>query len=334
MSFIDETQIRVMSGKGGDGCASFRRERHVPFGGPDGGDGGKGGDIVLVATRRRNTLRELRGHAIWKAKAGTPGMPRNCTGAKAKDVEIFVPVGTRILGKDGEQLIDLIEDEQRWIACKGGRGGLGNTRFKSSVNRAPRKATLGKPGEEKILNLELLLMADVGLLGFPNAGKSTLISSLSSAKPKIASYPFTTLAPSLGVVELGMDGTFVMADIPGLIEGAAEGLGLGHQFLRHVRRSRILLHLLSVGPDETEDIFHRYRVIRKELEKFDPSLAKRREFVALTKIDLISEQETETLRETFQARYPDTVVSCISSAQRRGLKELKYTLWNSLQDDT
>jgi GTP-binding protein len=222
MRFIDEAKISVQSGTGGDGCSSFRRERHVPFGGPDGGNGGRGGDVILVATNRKNTLQELRGHAIWKAKSGSQGSPRNCTGAAAKSVIIYVPCGTRIFDDStNEQLIDLTDDGQSWVSAKGGNGGLGNLCFKSSVNRAPRRFTQGKPGEVKKLRLELILMADIGLLGFPNAGKSTLISRISAAKPKVADYPFTTLVPSLGVVDMGIEGSFVVADIPGLIRGAS-----------------------------------------------------------------------------------------------------------------
>ena len=331
MKFIDEVEISVKSGKGGDGCCSFRRERYVPFGGPDGGDGGRGGDIIITATKQRNTLQEFRGHSIWKAKPGQGGGPRKCTGASGQSIEIQVPVGTRIYDANSdEQLIDLIEDGQSWIACKGGRGGLGNTHFKSSTNRAPRKTTLGKESEEKKLRLELLLLADVGLLGYPNAGKSTLISCMSSAKPKIANYPFTTLKPSLGVVEIGYEGTFVMADIPGLIEGAAQGHGLGLQFLRHVRRSKVLLHLLSVSPTEDTSITERYRIIRSELKQFDEELNTRPEFVALSKVDLISEEECRVLVQEFQNHFPDVHPFLISSAQNKGLKELRYALWNHL----
>ena len=216
MRFIDEARIHVHSGKGGDGCASFRRERFVPFGGPDGADGGRGGDVILEATSRKNTLQHLRGKSIWKARSGQPGRTRNCTGACADPVIVPVPVGTRVYcDESGEQLMDLTEDGQTWVAAKGGARGLGNLRFKSSVNRAPTRFTHGKPGEDRRLRLELLLMADVGLLGFPNAGKSTLISRISAARPKVADYPFTTLAPSLGVVDMGIDGAFTVADIPG-----------------------------------------------------------------------------------------------------------------------
>ena len=229
MKFIDEVQIVVESGKGGDGCSSFRREMHVAFGGPDGGDGGTGGDVILKTTRRKNTLLDLRSRPIWKAKSGVPGRPKKCTGAKGKSIEITVPVGTRVYDQQtGEQIIDLVDDEQQFVVAKGGKGGLGNIHFKSSTNRAPRKSTPGKPGEQKHLRLELLLMAEVGLLGYPNAGKSTFIRCVSAARPKVADYPFTTLAPKLGVVDMGIDGAYTIADIPGLIKGASDGIGLGH----------------------------------------------------------------------------------------------------------
>ena len=333
MAFIDEVTIQVVSGKGGDGCCSFRRERYVPFGGPDGGDGGKGGSIVFIATDQRTTLRHLRGKAIWKAKSGEQGGANQCTGRGAEDVEIPIPIGTRIYdAHTGEQIIDITENGQRWVACEGGRGGLGNIHFKTSTNRAPRKTTNGKPAIERTLALELMLMADVGLLGYPNAGKSTLISCMSGAKPKIASYPFTTLAPSLGVVDIGFEGAFVMADIPGLIEGAAEGQGLGHQFLRHVRRSRILLHMISVCPTERESIVDRYRIIREELARFDPLLCTRPEMVTLTKCDLIDKVRFEEIRSEFSAAYPDKKLYYISSIENKGLEKLKYTLWSLVQD--
>ena len=321
-----------MSGKGGDGCSSFRREKHVPFGGPDGGDGGRGGDVVLVATRRRTTLLELRGHSIWKARSGEPGRTRNCRGACADSIRISVPVGTRVFdARSGEQLVDLVADGEEWIAAKGGFGGLGNTRFKSSVNRAPRRFTPGKPGEERFLRLELLLMADIGLLGFPNAGKSTLISKVSAARPKVAGYPFTTLAPSLGVVDMGIEGTYVVADIPGLIPGASEGAGLGHQFLRHVGRTRVLLHLLSLEPGESMGPLERYKAIRHELEAFDSDLCAKSEIVVLTKTDLFPPEEVEKMLGDVRAALPDRSVWAISSATGEGVRDLKNGLWRLLQ---
>jgi GTP-binding protein len=331
MRFIDEAKLHVSSGKGGDGCASFRRERFVPFGGPDGGDGGRGGSVVLIATDNRTTLRHLRGRPIWKAKPGHQGGPNKCTGRSSEDIEIPIPVGTRIFdASSGEILVDITEDGQQWVACTGGRGGLGNVHFKTSTNRAPRKTTFGKPAEEKRLRLELMLMADVGLLGYPNAGKSTLISCMSGAHPKIASYPFTTLAPSLGVVDIGFEGSFVMADIPGLIEGAADGHGLGHQFLRHVRRSRVLLHMLSVCPDEPVSVLERYRIIRKELNRFDPELSLRPELITLTKCDLIDRETRKKLKADFLEQYPESKLFSISSIEKKGLEHLKYALWNCI----
>ena len=337
MRFVDEVRISVKSGKGGDGAVSFRRERLVPFGGPDGGDGGKGGDVVIIATNRRSSLLELRGHALWKADNGVGGGKKNCKGASAKRVEIFVPVGTRIYDeKTGEQIIDLIDHEQEWLAAKGGYGGLGNTRFTSSVNQAPRKFTYGKPGEERQLRLELILMADVGLLGYPNAGKSTLISSISAAKPKVADYPFTTLVPSLGVVDMGVSGTFVVADIPGLIEGAAQGVGLGLQFLRHVQRNRLLLHLVSLGEDENVEPEERYRILRNELVEFDTEIADKPEIVVLTKIDIASQERQEKVRTAIQKQMEEegreTMIFTISSATNMGLQTLKNEIFKLLQE--
>ena len=337
MRFVDEVSILVKSGKGGDGTVSFRRERFIPFGGPNGGDGGKGGDVILIATRRRSSLLELRGHAIWKADSGVSGGRNNCKGASAKHVEIYVPVGTRIYDANtNEQIIDLVDDGQEWVAAKGGYGGLGNTRFTSSVNQAPRKFTYGKPGEERKLRLELILMADVGLLGYPNAGKSTLISSISAAKPKVAGYPFTTLVPSLGVVDMGIDGSFVVADIPGLIEGASQGVGLGLQFLRHVQRNRLLLHLVSLGEDEDLEPVERYCILRKELEVFDLEVAKKPEIIVLTKFDVVDEQYCEEVRQKIQEHLDknglDSVILNISSATNLGLLQLKQEIFSQLKD--
>ena len=337
MRFVDEARIIVKSGKGGDGVVSFRRERFIPFGGPDGGDGGKGGDIVIIATRHRSSLLELRGHAIWKAENGTKGGKKNCKGASAQRVELFVPVGTRIFDDEtGEQIIDLIENDQEWVAAKGGYGGLGNTRFTSSVNQAPRKFTYGKPGEERKLRMELILMADVGLLGYPNAGKSTFISSISAARPKVADYPFTTLVPSLGVVDMGIEGSFVVADIPGLIEGAAEGVGLGLQFLRHVERNRLLLHLVSLGEDEDVEPIERYRILRKELLAFDEKITEKPEIIVLTKADISNPDRYEEIYKTFEEELQETDRSAaifkISSATRLGLQDLKHEIFQQLQE--
>ena len=331
MKFIDEVQIVVESGKGGDGCSSFRREMHVAFGGPDGGDGGTGGDVILKTTRRKNTLLDLRSRPIWKAKSGVPGRPKKCTGAKGKSIEITVPVGTRVYDQQtGEQIIDLVDDEQQFVVAKGGKGGLGNIHFKSSTNRAPRKSTPGKPGEQKHLRLELLLMAEVGLLGYPNAGKSTFIRCVSAARPKVADYPFTTLAPKLGVVDMGIDGAYTIADIPGLIKGASDGIGLGHQFLRHVQRTRMLLHLISMGPDESLNPVDRYENIRKELQKYDEELSEKREIIALTKADLVDEEEREIVIELLREKVGEQAIFVLSSISLEGVEEVKNYIWQCI----
>jgi len=292
MKFIDETEIDIAAGAGGGGCVSFRREKYVPFGGPNGGDGGHGGDVILVASRHIGTLHKLRRRPRWEASDGERGRSRQQTGACGGHLEIPVPVGTRVIdARSGEQLCDLVTDGERFVAAKGGAAGRGNLSFKTSTNRTPRKSTPGQPGESRRLRLELVLLADVGLLGFPNAGKSTLISRISAARPKIADYPFTTLVPQLGVVQYGRGESFVVADIPGLISGAAEGHGLGHRFLRHVRRTRILLHMLSLGHDEQISVTERYTTIRRELAAFDPALAERPELVVLSKMELLAPDE-------------------------------------------
>ncbi|MEL6346448.1 MAG: Obg family GTPase CgtA [Myxococcota bacterium] len=334
MRFIDEVTIRVQSGAGGNGCASFRREKFVPFGGPDGGDGGRGGDVALVATLRTNTLLELRGHAIWKARRGAHGSGSRKNGAWADAVEIRVPVGTRVFDAEtGDVLMDLVEDGQRWVAAKGGKGGLGNIHFKSSTNRAPRKATPGQPGEERMLRLELMLMADVGLLGFPNAGKSTFISRVSAAKPRIAGYPFTTLTPNLGVVDMGVDGAFVIADIPGLVRGASDGVGLGLRFLKHVQRTKILLHLVSLGQEEVEAVVDRYAAIREELHKFDPELAKRDEVILLTKADLVSDRDAQAAVDALAAASEHRIFVA-SAVSGRGLRPIIGHLWQLLRGES
>ena len=318
----------MASGCGGDGRSSFRREKHVLYGGPDGGDGGRGGDVILEGDEGRNTLIELRGHAIWRAKAGEQGGGSRKTGACADPVVVRVPVGTRVFDEaTGLQIGDITFHGQLLVAAKGGAPGLGNVHFKSSRNRAPRKFTPGKPGEEFRLRLELMLMADVGLLGFPNAGKSTLIRSVSAARPKVGDYPFTTRVPSLGVVKMG-DDSFVMADIPGLIEGAADGAGMGHQFLRHVKRTRVLLHLLSLGSDELHSPGERYTAIRKELMAFDAALSGREEIIALTKIDLVDEDEiAEARAEVAQVsgRDPEEI-HLLSAPTQSGTKQLLRTI--------
>jgi GTP-binding protein len=333
MRFIDEVQVHVASGKGGDGALAFRREKYVAFGGPSGGDGGKGGDVRIVATARRSTLLELRGHAIWRAEEGERGGARQMTGAAGADAVLEVPVGTRVFDEATGLLVgDLARDGDQLVVCRGGDGGFGNEHFKTATNRAPRKTTPGWPGQDRRLRLELMLMADVGLLGFPNAGKSTLISRISAARPKVADYPFTTLVPNLGVVDMGVDGSFVVADIPGLIEGAAEGAGLGHQFLRHVARTRLLLHLLSVSPDEALSPAERYAVIRRELGRYDGELLDRPELIVLTKLDTIPPEQRTAVARSVRKAAPDRRIVRISCATGLGVEELKKLLFQLVQE--
>jgi len=295
MRFVDEAAIKVQAGHGGRGAVSFRREKFIPFGGPDGGDGGKGADVYLVGTQGINTLADFRYHRTFKAPNGTPGSSRDCTGAGGRDLEVPVPIGTVVTDVDTqEELGDLTTPGQRLLVAKGGKGGWGNTRFKSSTNRAPRKAMPGLPGEKRELRLELRVMADVGLLGLPNAGKSTLIRAVSAAKPKVADYPFTTLHPNLGVVAVGLHRSFVMADIPGLIEGAAEGAGLGIRFLKHLQRTRLLMHLVDIAPPDPEaDPVADVRAVAKELKKFSADLATKERWLILNKVDLLPADEAD-----------------------------------------
>ena len=334
MRFLDEVRITVVSGDGGDGCSSFRREKYIPYGGPDGGDGGRGGDVVFVATRDRNTLLHLKTKPLWEAERGSHGLGKQMTGRSGSSLEVEVPIGTRVFDAETKNLLaDLTADGERWIAAEGGSGGLGNLRFKSSTNRTPRERTPGKPGEERTIDLELMLMADVGLLGCPNAGKSTLVSRLSAARPRIADYPFTTLEPSLGVVDVGGDRSFVMADIPGLIEGSAEGAGLGHQFLRHLGRTRLLLHLVSLSPVDGEDVLARYRAIRAELEAYGEHLAGRPELVVLTKLDAVDEHAAQEAIQAFAAAGIEAPMA-ISAVVGTGLSELRSAVWARLQSMT
>jgi len=293
MKFIDEATIQVHAGKGGNGSASFRREKYVPRGGPNGGDGGRGGSIWAVADRNINTLVDYRFARIHRAESGENGRGADQYGHAGQDIELRMPVGTIIRDAEGgDPIADLAEDGARALVAKGGRGGLGNLHFKSSVNRSPRQFTRGEPGESRELALELRVLADVGLLGLPNAGKSTFVRAVSAARPKVADYPFTTLDPSLGVVRIGPSASFVVADIPGLIEGAAEGAGLGHQFLRHLGRTRLLLHLIDVAPlDEQADPVHDTRAIAEELRKFDPSLYRKPRWLVFNKIDLAADAD-------------------------------------------
>lgn len=300
MKFVDEAEIHVAAGNGGNGCVSFRREKFIPFGGPDGGDGGAGGSVYLEADENLNTLIDFRHQRRFRAQRGENGMGRQMTGRNGEDVRIKVPVGTVIINVDTDEVIgDMTEHGQALLVARGGDGGRGNINFKSSTNRAPRRSTPGFEGEQRSLRMELKLLADVGLLGFPNAGKSTFIRAVSSATPKVADYPFTTLSPKLGVVSIEPHKSFVIADIPGLIEGAAEGAGLGIQFLRHVQRTHLLLHLVDLAPmDGTEaDPVTQVRAIESELEQFDPELRQRPRWLVLNKADLLPEDERQARAE-------------------------------------
>ncbi len=294
MKFVDEATIHVQAGKGGNGCVSFRREKYVPFGGPDGGDGGDGGSIFLEADVALNTMVDYRYTRQFRADSGKSGSGANCTGKSGDDLVLPVPVGTTVLDEDtGEVIGDLTKAGQRLLVAQGGFHGLGNTRYKSSTNRAPRQSSSGSEGEARTLRLELKVLADVGLLGMPNAGKSTFIRSVSAAKPKVADYPFTTLVPNLGVVRVGQHRSFVIADIPGLIEGASEGAGLGIRFLKHLTRTRLLLHLVDVAPLDGSDPVETVRAIERELERFSPTLATRERWLVLNKTDLLPLGEME-----------------------------------------
>ncbi|MGW8271115.1 MAG: Obg family GTPase CgtA [Burkholderiales bacterium] len=295
MKFIDEARIQVQAGNGGDGVASFRREKYVPRGGPDGGDGGRGGSVWAIADRNLNTLVDYRFARIHRATHGGKGMGSDCNGKSGRDVELRMPVGTLIRDRvTGELLGDLAAHGERVLLAKGGGGGLGNIHFKSSVNRAPRQFTRGRPGEQRELALELRVLADVGLLGLPNAGKSTFLRAVSAARPKVAEYPFTTLNPSLGVVRLGQESSFVIADIPGLIPGAAEGAGLGHQFLRHLSRTRLLLHLVDIAVhEEASDPAADVRALALELKKYDAALYRKTRWLVFNKIDALDASDAD-----------------------------------------
>ena len=304
MKFVDEAEIRVAAGAGGNGCVSFRREKFIPLGGPDGGDGGKGGSVWLVADEGINTLIDFRHQRSFNARRGENGMGRQKTGAHGDDEIIRVPVGTVVINVDtDEEIGDLTGNGQRLLVATGGHGGKGNIHFKSSTNRSPQRAIPGEPGEERTIRLELKLLADVGLLGFPNAGKSTFIRAVSAAKPRVADYPFTTLHPNLGVVRVERDRSFVVADIPGLIEGASEGAGLGIQFLKHVMRTRLLLHLVDMAPaDEAIDPVAQVKAIEKELKQFEPGLLKRPRWLVLNKADLLPPDEREKMARAIVKR--------------------------------
>jgi len=332
MKFVDEAEILVEAGKGGNGALSFLREKFIEKGGPDGGDGGDGGSIYLVADEALNTLVDFRFQPRYRAKSGEQGRGRNCTGAKGDDLEVRVPVGTSIYAVETEELMgDLVHPGQRLLVAHGGRHGLGNTRFKSSTNRAPRQTTKGTPGEARKLLLQLKVVDDVGLLGLPNAGKSTLIRAVSSATPKVADYPFTTLVPNLGVVRVGDENSFVMADIPGLIEGAAEGAGLGIRFLKHLARTRVLLHLVDVAPVDESDPVESAQAIINELERFSQTLAGRERWLVLNKTDLLPEDEADALCEEITSRLGwQGRVFRISAISGKGTRELCEALMQAI----
>ena len=333
--FVDEVDIRVAAGNGGNGCLAFRREKRVPRGGPSGGDGGQGGSIYVVASAHTNTLINYRFHPEFDAERGQHGQGSNRTGHNGQDLELAVPIGTLVYEKGANPdepsrlLADLQEEGQRVLVAQGGHGGRGNARFASSTNRAPRRHEPGGEGEQKFLRLELKLLADVGLVGFPNAGKSTLIARISAARPKIADYPFTTLTPNLGVVRLGEDRSFVVADVPGLIEGAHRGLGLGHQFLRHLERTKVLVHLVDISGATGRDPVSDLDTVRRELEMYQPTLAAKPQIVAANKIDALDdESRVEALaRRAAALNLPFFRVSGVSGA---GLPELLEAMWQRL----
>ena len=329
MGFIDEAKFYVKAGDGGNGCVSFRREKYVPKGGPNGGDGGKGGDVYLVADRNLNSLIDFRYHSHFKAESGVGGQGSDKHGRGGKDCEVRVPLGSVIKDAEtGAVYVDLIEPEQVFCAAEGGKGGLGNARFATSTNRAPRKATPGKPGEERWLVIELKLLADVGLIGLPNAGKSTLLSKLSAANPKIAPYPFTTLEPQLGVLHFEYTDPCIIADIPGLVEGAHQGVGLGHQFLRHIERTSILLHLIDVSSDDGQP-YEDYQVLARELAAYKRELLDRNHLVVLNKIDLVDEERLTEVKQQFASL--NLPIVAISAEEGDGLESLKELLADLLE---
>ncbi|WP_299022428.1 Obg family GTPase CgtA [uncultured Tepidimonas sp.] len=333
MKFVDEATIDVAAGDGGNGCASFRHEKFKEFGGPDGGDGGRGGHVWAIADENLNTLVDYRYTRRFEAQRGEHGKGSDMFGAKGEDIVLRMPVGTVISDAEtGEVLFELLQPGQKVLLAKGGDGGFGNLHFKSSTNRAPRQKTLGRPGERRSLKLELKVLADVGLLGMPNAGKSTLIAAVSNARPKIADYPFTTLHPNLGVVRVGPEKSFVIADVPGLIEGAAEGAGLGHQFLRHLQRTRLLLHMVDLAPfDDTVDPVAQARAIVAELKKYDPQLAAKPRWLVLNKLDMVPPEEREARVRDFvrRLRFRGPVFT-ISALTREGCEHLMLKVYEYL----
>jgi len=335
MKFVDEARIEVQAGRGGDGCASFRREKFVPKGGPDGGDGGRGGSVWAAADHNINTLIEYRYQRRIAARNGEHGRGSDCYGAAGGDVELRLPVGTVVIDEEsGRTIADLASPGQRALLAKGGAGGLGNLHFKSSTNRAPRQKTPGQPGEHRLLRLELKVLADVGLLGLPNAGKSTLISAVSNARPRIADYPFTTLHPHLGVVRVDGGSGFVIADVPGLIEGAARGAGLGHRFLRHLSRTRLLLHVIDIAPvDVDADPVRQARALVAELRKFDAALARKPRWIVFNKIDLVDTASRERIATEFRRRLRTKApFYLVSAATGEGCRDLMHAVNRHLSE--
>ena len=321
MKFIDEAVITVQSGNGGRGCVSFRREKFVPRGGPDGGDGGKGGDLILKTTSRKRTLYQFRYKKHFKAENGAHGQGKQKTGKNGQNLVIELPPGTLVTDANTECVIkDLVKTDETFVIAIGGRGGQGNTRFKTSTNRAPRFAQPGEPGETRTLKLDLKLLADAGIIGLPNAGKSTLIRAISSARPKIGDYPFTTITPSLGVVQTDWTEPFVVADIPGLIEGAHKGIGLGIKFLRHIERTRILVHLIDISTIDLDNPLQAYHIINQELALYNSKLAQKPQIIVLNKIDL---PDIRKAAEIFQSAVKDQKIELISARTGKGVEELK-----------
>ena len=332
MKFVDEVDIEIKAGKGGNGIASFRREKYIEYGGPDGGDGGDGGSIYLKGTKNLNTLADFRTKKKFDAKSGESGMSKNKTGKKGDDLDILVPLGTIVLNADNGVLIsELIKHDERLLVAKGGKHGFGNLRFKSSTNRSPRKATKGSDGEELGLKLELKLLADAGFLGKPNAGKSSLLRAMTKAKPKVANYPFTTLNPSLGVVDIGYGESYVIADIPGLIEGAAEGIGLGTQFLKHLSRTNVLLHVVDIQNIEDNKVNDDLAEINLELKKFDENLSRKKQYIIFNKIDLVSDEDLNIIKKEIYKTYEKEDVFFTSTVNNNGVEELKKYIYNELE---
>lgn len=333
MKFVDQATIQVSAGKGGDGCLSFRREKFVPKGGPDGGDGGDGGSVYIAVDEGLNTLVDFRHLRSFKAKNGQPGMGRDRRGLSADDLVINVPTGTLVYDDDTNELIgDLVNKDDRLLVAQGGFHGLGNARFKSSINRAPRKITKGSPGEERNLRLELQVLADIGLLGLPNAGKSSFIRAVSAATPRVADYPFTTMYPSLGVVRIDANKSFVIADIPGLIEGASGGAGLGIAFLKHLRRTNLLLHIVDASLDP-EDAIKNIKVIEQELKQFDEALYNKPRWIVLNKCDVLPGELTDELADEIRKYInKDVVIHKISAITRQGCQDLTYAIYQWIED--